>query len=188
MRLSFREWDDSESAPQEAASLAGDEVQVWTATVPSAQECGRIAGALNQDERDRADRFRLAGARNQFIFSRALLRQILGACLRVEPAAVTFGHGPCGKPSLAPRLANGDLRFNISHSGEIVAIAIASGREVGVDIESVRCLEEWSPLAERIFSASQLRDLHALPESQQRRPFSTDGPGRKPTSKPRDKG
>ena len=48
-----------------------------------------------------------------------------------RPATSTFAIGPHGKPEL-PGSA---LRFNLSHSGDRALIALASGVEVGVDVE-----------------------------------------------------
>src|SRR6266550_7104281 len=95
----------------------------------------------------------------------------LGACLNVEPVTLAFGYHPRGKPFLAQSAFNSDLRFNLSHSGLIVAIALARGREVGVDLESVYRLDDWSLLAERIFSSRELCELRAVPAAKQREAF-----------------
>jgi 4'-phosphopantetheinyl transferase len=172
MQISFHEWEDSPLAHRAAASLGSNEVQVWIATAPS-NEAGLTALAcqLSPDERARAERFRVSEPRRQFVFGRALLRQLLGACLNVEPVTLAFGYHARGKPFLAQPALNSDLRFNLSHSGLIVAIALAHGREVGVDLESIHHLDDWSLLAERIFSSRELCELRALPASKQREAF-----------------
>jgi 4'-phosphopantetheinyl transferase len=172
MQILFREWDDSVPARRAAASLGSDEVQVWLATAPP-DEAGLTAftRALNPDERERAERFRVSEPRRQFVFGRAVLRQLLGACLNVEPATLAFGHQPHGKPFLSQSALAGNLRFNLSHSGRIVAIALARGREVGVDIESIQRLDDWLLLAGRIFSPRELGELFSLPKPQQREAF-----------------
>ena len=172
MQISFHEWEDSPLTHRAAASIGSDEVQVWIATAPS-DEAGLTALAcqLSPDERARAERFRVSEPRRQFVFGRALLRQLLGACLNVEPVTLAFGYHPRGKPFLAQSALNSDLRFNLSHSGLIVAIALAHGREVGVDLESIHRLDDWSLLAERIFSSRELCELRALPASKQREAF-----------------
>ena len=172
MQISFHEWEDSPLTHRAAASLGSDEVQVWIATAPS-DEAGLTALAcqLSSDERARAERFRVSEPRRQFVFGRALLRQLLGACLNVEPVTLAFGYHPRGKPFLAQSALNSDLRFNLSHSGRLVAIALAHGREVGVDLESIHRLDDWWLLAERIFSSRELCELRALPASKQREAF-----------------
>jgi 4'-phosphopantetheinyl transferase len=168
-QILFREWDNSALARRSAASLGGDEVQVWLATMPT-DEAGlnALALTLNPDECQRAERFSVSEPRRQFVFGRSVLRQLLGACLNVEPAALVICCHPHGKPFLD---AAGDLRFNLSHSGPLVAVALARGREVGVDIESIQHLDDWPLLTGRIFSPRELGELNSTPEPQQRMAF-----------------
>jgi 4'-phosphopantetheinyl transferase len=63
------------------------------------------------------------------------LEAVLAAYLGVEPAEVRLVAGPHGKPHIDDEPA---LRFNLSHSGERWLVAIAAGREVGVDVEEQR--------------------------------------------------
>jgi 4'-phosphopantetheinyl transferase len=172
MQISFREWDNSALARRTAASLGSDEVQVWTAMLrPDEAALAGLARALSPDERARVERFSVSEPRQQFVYGRAVLRQILGACLNVEPAALVFGYQPQGKPFLSQSALAGDLRFNLSHSGRMVAIALARGREVGVDIESIQRLDDWFLPAGRIFSPRELGELFSLPKPQQREAF-----------------
>lgn len=171
MHLSFHNWEDSARSLRTAASLGKGELQVWIAATPSDEaDVMAFASLLSPDERARAERFIVSEPRHQFIFGRALLRQLLGACLSLDPTALVFGYQSRGKPFLVPP-AHGDLRFNLSHSGRIVVIALARGREVGVDIESIQRLDDWLLLAGRIFSTRELCELRSLPEPQQREAF-----------------
>lgn len=102
---------------------------------------------------------------------RAVLRQLAGAILKVDPTELVFGYEPSGKPFLRHRPSDHDLRFNLSHSGRLVAVAMARGREVGVDIESIHSVDDWSLLTGRIFSGRELAELNALPASRQRQAF-----------------
>ena len=172
MQILFRNWDGSARARRAAAALGSDEVQVWLATAtPDEADLTTLVRVLNPDERRRAEQFSVGEPRRQFVFGRAVLRQLLGACLNVEPATLAFGRQPRGKPFLTRPALAGDLRFNLSHSGGMVAIALARGREVGVDIESIQRLDDWMLLAGRIFSSRELGELFSLPKSQQREAF-----------------
>jgi 4'-phosphopantetheinyl transferase len=70
------------------------------------------------------------------------LEAILGAYLGVPPRLV---EGPHGKPRLDGASA---LRFNLSHSGERWLLAVATGREVGIDVEEPRPRGDVRELAE----------------------------------------
>jgi 4'-phosphopantetheinyl transferase len=169
MQVFFHNWDNTASAPPAASAPACDQVQVWLATVPPDDtDISTLTLTLSQDERKRAERFKIDQPRRQFVFAHHCLRQLLGAVLGVEPRSLIFGSRANGKPCLAPST---DLRFNLSHSGRLVAIALTRGREVGVDIEWMHPLADWRQLAGRIFSPREQETLFALPESQQSAAF-----------------
>lgn len=172
MHLSFREWEDDARSRRAAAALGSDEVQVWiAATPPGAAELSEFASLLSPDERRRAERFVVAEPRRQFVFCRALLRRLAGACLNIEPSELMFRYQPRGKPLLDRPSSSVDLRFNLSHSGRLVAVALALGREVGVDLESARRLDDWESLAARFFSTREQLELRALPAPLRREAF-----------------
>ena len=88
----------------------------------------------------------------------ATLRHILAGYLGVAPADLVFVTSGHGKPSLTPSA----LRFNLSHSHGIGLCAVTLGREVGVDVEGIRPLDDLEDLAERVFSARERAALHSL--------------------------
>jgi 4'-phosphopantetheinyl transferase len=172
MHISFSEWEDSARARGAVAALRNDEVQVWTAAVPADERDLTVLGhTLSSSEIRRAERFLVPQPRRQFVFGHALLRQLLGTCLNVDPAALAFGSGTRGKPFLERSASTADLRFNLAHSGSLVAVALTRGREVGVDLESIHHLPDWSLVAARIFSTRELEELYAVPATQQRDAF-----------------
>lgn len=122
-------------------------------------ELERLAGLLSAEERRRAERLRPPGAWRRFVAAHGALREILAAALGVEPAALGFAVGPWGKPELAAPFATADLHFNLSHSGELALLAIATGRPVGVDLERLRPVPRAAELAERYFAAAERADL-----------------------------
>jgi 4'-phosphopantetheinyl transferase len=109
---------------------------------------------LSADERERAQRLRFARDRDRFIAGRAAMRRLLGAACGRDPAGLVFAYGPAGKPSLA-----GGPQFNLSHTGDIGALAIADF-ELGIDIELVRPVER--DVAARFFAADEVARLDGL--------------------------
>ena len=61
------------------------------------------------------------------------------------------------------RTARLDVQFNLSHAGERALLAVAIGRELGVDIEEERCVDVLG-IARRYFSPSEYLALVSLPE------------------------
>jgi len=84
--------------------------------------------------------------------SRGFLRELLGRYLEHDPRELRFVLGAHGKPALLSPGGTGaveDLRFNLSHSGDLALVAVSAGQEVGVDIERARprytaeFLQDW---------------------------------------------
>lgn len=146
--------------------LADDEVHVWAVSLAAQpREVETLAQRLADDERRRAERFRLPHVRRRFVVARASLRALLAAYLPGADPPIELAYTALGKPFLARRPAGG-LRFNLSHSGELALVALARGVELGVDVEQVRALGDQQGLAERFFAAEEVAALAALPEPQ----------------------
>lgn len=96
--------------------------------------------------------------------SQLVLRQLLARYLGVEPGRIELEVGEHGKPRLAEPGAT--LRFNLSHSGGVVLIALASGREVGVDVERIRPRPNLLRLAERALEPAAVADIRAAPPAE----------------------
>jgi 4'-phosphopantetheinyl transferase len=115
-----------------------------------------LAASLDAGERARAAHMVRADDQTRFVVAHGLLRHVLAAYLDKAAAALRFDAGPHGKPRL--RHPSVDLRFNLSHAGEQALIAVAVGREVGVDVEVERPIDELE-LATRFFSATEIAAL-----------------------------
>ncbi len=154
---------DPWNAASSSYSLPCDEVHVWRAGLDWPPEStGKLYGFLSPDERRRADAFHFQADRMRHIVGRAISRILIGRCLGADPAAVRFAYGLSGKPRLAGEFDAG-LNFNISHSGDYVLVALAYGRELGVDIEQIRTDIDTGDIAARFFSANECSSLAGLP-------------------------
>jgi len=123
----------------------------------------QLATLLSDQERARAARFYHALDRHQFVVAHAVLRQTLGARLHVAPAQLDFEVGPHGKPYLPRENAAGaDIRFSLSHSGDLVLLVLTIGREVGVDVERIVPENENEPLAREYFAPEEIAWLSAV--------------------------
>jgi 4'-phosphopantetheinyl transferase len=111
-----------------------------------------LAALLSDGERQRASRFVFDRDRHRFTVARAWLRRLLSARLGVPPESVELGYGAHGKPALARHCAASELRFNVSHADGVGVYAFAAGREIGIDVESVRVIRDAEDIAARFFS------------------------------------
>jgi len=87
---------------------------------------------------------------------------------------VEFCYNEHGKPELFFPLTK-DPGFNLSHTEEVAIIAIAKGRNVGVDVNTLQRTVgqnlEWIPVVKRSFSIAEQSGLFGLPVAEQERMF-----------------
>jgi 4'-phosphopantetheinyl transferase len=91
-------------------------------------------------------------------------RQLLGAALAVDPAALPLARDARGWPWLQPPLQ----RFGTgwSHSGNQLLVGLGEGLRLGVDLERVRPRPRMLEVAERFFHADEAAWLQALAPAQ----------------------
>jgi 4'-phosphopantetheinyl transferase len=156
--------------------LRDDEVHVWHVDLTAwKKEADSLLELLDPQERERAARFKFPGPRNQFVISRAVLRQALGCYLPMEAREIRFRTTANGKPELAAdsALHFNDLHFNLSHSEGVTVFAIARHRQVGIDVERIRPDTNALELAERFFSRREVQWLRSQPAGDQIPSFFT---------------
>ncbi len=114
----------------------------------------RLLNFLSREERERADRFRFDEDRRTYIVGRGLLRVELAKRLGCNPSHVELGYGEHGKPYL---LKVSGLEFNLAHSRSWIFIGLASGRAIGVDLESYSERTDQDAIARRCFHPEETR-------------------------------
>lgn len=158
-------------SPGGSYRLPPDEVHVWRASLDRAQ--GHLASMmrlLSPEERKRADSFYFAADRQRCILARGVARMLLGHCLGSPASQVQFQYNEFGKPMLAGGL-HPSLQFNLSHSGDLVLIALSRGRALGVDIERMREDLATKEIAGRFFSPEECRALDTVAADARREAF-----------------
>ncbi|HXP78057.1 MAG TPA: 4'-phosphopantetheinyl transferase superfamily protein [Stellaceae bacterium] len=120
-------------------------------------------GILTAEEEARARGLVAASVKRGFVAGRWLLRSVLGALTGVEARSLELQAGAHGKLFLMgqERLAP---CFNLSHSGDLAALALVRERRVGIDIEAERPLTDPDLLARRILGPRERERFQALPE------------------------
>ncbi|HJX66399.1 MAG TPA: 4'-phosphopantetheinyl transferase superfamily protein [Polyangia bacterium] len=154
---------------EELLRLGADDVHVWSLSLdlPEA-ELRRLGSVISAEEAARAERFVFTPDRQRYVAAHGLLRLVLAGYLGTSPDAVAFRQDSDGKPRLAE---SERLRFNLSHSGFLGLLAVSAQREVGVDIEEIRNVDDMENLAETCFSPVERTALAAVPAAQRRWAF-----------------
>jgi 4'-phosphopantetheinyl transferase len=127
---------------------------------------------LSEPEKAQEQSFRFARDRHRFLLTRVLVRTVLSRYAPVCASAWRFHPDAHGRPVILNDLSARNISFNISHTEGMIALAVTSGRAVGVDAELMT--RDISPgLAESCCSAAELSALQALPAAQRRTRFLT---------------
>jgi 4'-phosphopantetheinyl transferase len=125
-------------APKVLASPAPRTIHIWRCQLDELAGCEReLARLLSDVEKQRANRFRFDGVREQFVMARGALRAILGRYLGVPPNSVMFEYSEHGKPQLNDA-AQHKICFNVAHSHKTCLIGVTCSQRIGVDVEWVR--------------------------------------------------
>ena len=135
-------------------------------------ELARMLQVLDEVERRRAESFRFTRDMTGYVVAHFALRCALADSLGCNANDIRFSTSPHGKPSLHP-VHHSDLRFSLSHSGDVSLIALANGIELGVDIERIGLPDEAGAIAQQYFGENAAQQLAALAPVDCARAFST---------------
>jgi 4'-phosphopantetheinyl transferase len=122
-----------------------------------------LARLLDDDERSRAERFHFERDRQAYIAAHALVRTMLSTQHARRPEAWRFSTNAHGKPQIADENAPLPLRFNLSHTYGLVAVALTLSNEIGIDVEEIKPKRLSLDLAERTFAPAEVALLRAMP-------------------------
>lgn len=126
-----------------------------------------LLAVLDEREKNQAGRFRHAHLARRYIVAHAATRFILAEYVRMPAQRICFAYNDYGKPFI---VNDGGLFFNISHSDDMALCAVASGAEIGVDIERRRPVE-WRAMAQRFFSSTERAFFQGAPGAEMEQLF-----------------
>lgn len=128
-------------------SLCAERVDAWRLSLPE---------PFNASQRD---------------LCRLYLRTLLGRYLGMAPEAVRIVTGIFGKPCLDRKVHTQDIQFNVSHSGSIALIVLATGRQVGIDVQQREPLADVEDFSARFLSPREHESLMSLPADERNQAF-----------------
>ncbi|MEK7401010.1 MAG: 4'-phosphopantetheinyl transferase superfamily protein [Gemmatimonadota bacterium] len=112
---------------------------------------------LSDAERSRLGRYRNLASAGCYVITRALVRRVLGEHLAIPPNQVTVRVTDLGKP-----VVSDDLHFNVSHSGDLIVMAVSAERAVGVDVERRRPVVRADALIARWLTPVEQQEVRRL--------------------------
>lgn len=119
---------------------------------------------LNAAEKLRYDQY-LPQAARLFLISRVLTKSVLADKLGISPHQVNIQLQPNGKPFVQDGKT---IYFNLSHSADVIVLAVTEEGEIGVDVERVNREFEWR----RVDSVLALSEIDWIQENESTDPFS----------------
>lgn len=158
------QWQSYKNFPE----LSNDQVHIWRINLKqNFQQIPALTKLLNLKEQDRAERFKVKKAKNNFIIARGVLRLLLAKYLCITPKEIVFKQNSYGKPLLNCE----PIKFNISHANDYALFIFAKNYHVGIDVESVRNDFDFIAIAQKFFSQQEIAALLNIPQEQQIQAF-----------------
>jgi 4'-phosphopantetheinyl transferase len=112
---------------------------------------------LSRDERSHLTGYRSRAAAERYVVTRSLVRVVLGKRLSIDPPQLRVSRTDTGKPVLTE-----GIHFNVSHSGDLILLAISDSRAVGVDVERRRDVNRVSAMVGRWLNIDERREFDRL--------------------------
>ncbi|MGD8174754.1 4'-phosphopantetheinyl transferase family protein [Marinimicrobium sp. ARAG 43.8] len=123
---------------------------------------------LSDDEREKLARYSRPALRDQQLITRAGVRAALSEYSdSVQPVHWAFEISERGKPAVAGDGPIPELSFNLSHSGDWLALGVSVDLPIGVDLQRRDHNKPVTELAERFFSPEEAQTLLDLPAERQ---------------------
>lgn len=120
-----------------------------------------LLSQVSSERREKAARFVHRVDAYRSVLGEVLARVTLGQKLGLRPDELSFTQNAYGKPSLLTRDPDGDVPFNLSHSGSWIALISGGRAPLGVDVEQIAPIDMH--IAERFFSKEENGYLATLP-------------------------
>ena len=128
---------DPAGRPREPVGLAPGDVHVAYVWVDEAGPAGVVdATSLSPEEHDRAARVVFERDRRLYRSAHVMVRSVLSRYAAVTPDEWRFDTDPGGKPRIRGSVTP-SLRFSLSHTRGLAAVAVTVDDEIGVDVERI---------------------------------------------------
>lgn len=155
--------------------IRANEVHLWYAFDEQISDPGLLSlyqCLLNAEENKRQKQFYFKKHRRQYLVSHALVRCVLSFYVaEVLPQQWRFIYNKYGKPFIDSYLTKMPLQFNLSHSDELIVLAVTLNHDIGVDVEYVHRGRKTIELAQSYFSPIEIEHLRHLSKENQRERF-----------------
>jgi 4'-phosphopantetheinyl transferase len=171
--MTFFTQSDPSTRSKQKLTLANNEIHLWI-TKPEEllgnnELLASYSTLLTSTELAKQQRYKFAKDRHDALITRAFIRDLLSYYADIAPQDWQFEKGSKDKPEVIN--CPFPLRFNISHTKNLIICAVTLEDDIGCDVENTGRSNDVLAIAERYFSPKESTELFALPEAQQRNRF-----------------
>lgn len=128
----------------------------------------RYLALLDSNELMIASKFKQVTYRDNYIICHGILRQLLSKHTGEPPETLQIEKAEFGKPFL---LEFPQVSFNISHSGDVLVIAVSLRCQLGVDIECYKQRSTWEGLVKKCFAQEEIDYWYSLDTTERNADF-----------------
>lgn len=151
--------------PSDTFSLKENHVDIWRIFISEQINfLDDYNELLSKKEIKKSKAYAFEKDKNSYLIRHAALRQLIGSYLNIEPNSIKFDTQGNDKPILKTPQT---LKFNLSHSGDMILIAISPNLEVGIDVEMNKPLPDFANIVKSYFSKNEIDKLFNLSETDQ---------------------
>jgi 4'-phosphopantetheinyl transferase len=127
----------------------------------SDQDLASLEPLLSREELSRSRKFFSPDDRRDYVAAHVLARLALAPELDRAPDSIVFGAEPSGRPYVKDM--RGSLtEFSLSHTRGFVAVAIARGARIGVDVERTDRMDDPQELYMRVLSPREQTEISLI--------------------------
>ncbi len=128
---------------------------------------GKYTYLLNQDEIERANKFRIKNKYKSYITTRIILKLLLQYYTNKKQHTIHLYKNSYGKPYVK----DSNLYFNISHTVDMSLIAFSKTNEIGIDLESTQCNSTIIDISTKYFTKREKLWIKNLPKNKKTEGF-----------------
>jgi len=144
-------------------NLKKNEPHLWKIRVSDFNDkINYFSNLLSVDEKKRAQKFRFEKDRNCYIIARGCLRLLLSRYCKIESGKIQFYYSKNNKPYIKD---HSNIKFNVSHSKDVIIIGFNLDHEIGVDVEKVDLKINYKEIATSFFSQEEITELMGLSDA-----------------------
>lgn len=145
-------------------------IDIWLTNYQEITETrllSNLKNTLSDSERICETQFHSNDDRLRYLVTRSMVRTVLSRYAPISPTKWIFSTNSYGRPRISNRHKDViGLRFNISHTRGLIALAVSRHRDLGVDVEDFRNRQVSLDIANQYFSPAEITELATAPSDE----------------------